>query len=117
MTTKTEALAATITADIAASIPEVTDAEMHARIDASDRAVTALRTFMGPAQMDIVEHHIRNEALDGLIFEKLGENYAAEIAANAAAAALLGELAQAGITAEDYATLTGRWFAAFAGNE
>lgn len=115
MNTKTEALAEKLTEEIAARIPEITAAESVAREAAKDRATSALWTFMGAAQMDVVEVHNRTEALDALILGKLGETYAAEINYNAAAAALLGELAKAGISADDYATLTGRWFAAFEG--
>ena len=113
--TATETLAAKLNQTIAASIPEVTEAEMLERMSATDRALKALRTFMGPAQMDVVEYHSRSEALSEIIFEKLGETYTAEIAENAACASQLGEFARAGISEEDYATLTGRWFAAFEG--
>lgn len=115
MTTKTESLAAQLTKEIAASIPAITAEELFAREVAKDHATAALRAFIGPAQMDVVEVHNRTEALDALILGKLGETYTAEINYNAAAAALLGELAKTGISAEDYATLTVRWFAAFDG--
>lgn len=106
----TEALAAKITEAIASSIPEITHAEVLARIDAKDRAENALRKT--GAFVDIA---IQTGKLEDAIFETLGDTDEAEAAANAASAALLGESARDVISAEDYATLTGRWFTAFEG--
>jgi hypothetical protein len=106
--TTTEALAAQITEAIAASIPEITEAEMFARIEASDRAEEALRR-----EGTFVDHHIQSSKIQDALFDTLGDSYQTEIVINAATAAYLGEAARDGISDEDYTTLTGRWFAAF----
>ncbi len=108
--TTTETLAAKLTQSIADAMNEVTEAEMFARMHAEDRATSALAKTVGTA-----DHHIQASKLQDLIFDALEDTYSAEIAANAASAALLGETARDVISAEDYATLTGRWFAAFEG--
>lgn len=111
--TSAENLAARLTPAIAAGIPEITSEDMSARLVARERALTALRTFDGPAEMPFMEVFNRAEALDGLILEKLGDEDTAEATANAACTALVGELAQAGISDADFSVLTGRWFEAF----